>query len=306
MKALVVGVTGVIGQLLAKELLARGHSVSGLDLASEEAWPEGVRKWSGDLRRTITQEAVRIERPDVVVHLGTVSPLGKRGQSRARVNLRGTQAVVEAVLKFGVRQMLFIGSHAYYGAAPDLPLCHRENEPPYAVETFPELSDFVAAELMANVLLSTQPKVKLTVLRLCHSLGPSGRGALGRLLRGHRVPTVLGFDPLVQFMHEADLARAIRVAIEQELSGCYNVGGEHPLPLSTVIQNTGRVITPIPESLFRLSLGPFGLSEIPAGALSQFKYSILVDDGPFRTRTGFRSQFDETATLSQFASAFPV
>ena len=56
MKVLIVGVTGAIGQLLAKELVARGHRVSGLDMGSDDAWPEGVRRWQGDLRRSITQE----------------------------------------------------------------------------------------------------------------------------------------------------------------------------------------------------------------------------------------------------------
>jgi UDP-glucose 4-epimerase len=306
MKVLVVGVTGTIGQLLAKELVARGHFVSGLDLAPDENWPEGVRRWQGDLRRSITQEAIRVERPDTVVHLGTVSPFGKRGQARKRVNLQGTRAVLDAVAKFGVPHLLFVSSHAYYGAGPDLPLCHREDEPPYAVETFPELSDFVVAELMTAAAVAAQPNANSTILRFCHPLGPSGRGVLGRLLQGHRVPTVLGFDPLVQFMHEQDLASAIRVAIEQELSGVYNVGGEHPLPLSTIIQKTGRIMTPLPEALFRLSLGRFGLSEIPPGALSQFKYPIVVDDGPFRSRTGFRPEFGEESVLSQFAAAFPV
>ena len=247
-----------------------------------------------------------MERPDTVVHLGTVSPFGKRGKSRVHVNLQGTRALLEAVLKFGVERFLFVSSHAYYGAGPELPLCRREDDPPYAVETFPELSDFVAAELMTAATLAAQASTKFTILRLCHPLGPSGRGVLARLLRGHRVPTVLGFDPVVQFMHEQDLIGALRITLEQAVSGIYNVGGEHPMPLSALIQKTGRVITPLPEALFRLSLGPFGLSEIPTGALSQFKYPIVVDDGPFRSRTGFQPEFDEDAVLAQFATVFPV
>jgi UDP-glucose 4-epimerase len=129
---------------------------------------------------------------------------------------------------------------------------------------------------------------------------------LSHLLRGHRVPTVLGFDPVVQFLHERDVAIALCLAVEQRLRGIYNVGGSQPLPLSTIVQKLGRVMTPIPEALYRLSAGRFGLSDIPPGALSQFKYSVLVDDGLFRSRTGFSPQFDEDRALLDYREAFPA
>jgi UDP-glucose 4-epimerase len=305
MKILIFGIASAIGCALTAELLERGHVVCGQEHPKAEGCPEGVRVWRGDLRRNVAHEALREERPDAVVHLGTVSPFGRRGESIKRLNLQGTRAVLDAVSRNGVCQLLFVGSHAYYGAAPDLSLCHREDDPPYALETFPELADAVGADLMTASAMHRLSRTNTAILRICHCLGASGRGVLAQLLRGHRVPAILGFDPLVQFLDERDVAVALALALEHRLTGIYNVGGTRPLPLSTIVQKLGRSLTPIPEGLFRLSVGRFGLADLPSGALSQFKYSIVLDDGLFRSRVGFAPRFEEDEVLAAFREAFP-
>ena len=45
------------------------------------------------------------------------------------------------------------GKGRYYGAAPDAPLYHGEDEPPMALAVFPELADLVAADLYAATAL---------------------------------------------------------------------------------------------------------------------------------------------------------
>ena len=78
-------------------------------------------------------------------------------------------------------------------------------------------------------------------------------------LRGTRVPTVMGFDPLFQFMHEADVAEAICCALDARLRGVFNVSGPPPIPLSLIIRRCGRTRIPVPEALFRFALGQTGL-----------------------------------------------
>jgi UDP-glucose 4-epimerase len=207
---------------------------------------------------------------------------------------------------YGVKRCVFVGRHTYYGAAADSPLYHREEDPPMAVTTFPELADLVAADLYAGTALWRHPTLDTLVLRCCYTLGPALHGTLASFLRGKRVPTVLGFDPLFQFMHEDDLAAAIALTLDRGDRGVYNVAGPQPLPLSQIIRQTGRTPMPIPEPLFRLALGRFGLPRLPPGALSHIKFPVVVDDGPFRQATGFAPAFDEDATLTAFARAAPV
>ena len=64
---------------------------------------------------------------------------------------------------------------------------------------------------------------------------------------GKRVPMVLGFDPLFQFLHEDDMVRAILLTLEKRPRGVYNVAGPQPLPLSRVVREAGRVPVPLPE-----------------------------------------------------------
>ncbi len=147
------------------------------------------------------------------------------------------------------------------------------------------------------------PEIDTAVLRCCYTLGPLKQGTLAAFLRGPRVPTVLGFDPLFQFLHELDAARAIVLALSKQLRGVYNIAGPPPVPLSVVIRETGRQNLPIPELLFRGALGRFGLSMLPRGALEHVKYPVVIDGSEFADATGFVPEFTEDATMRAYRDA---
>lgn len=303
MKVLITGVSGSLGRLVTCDLLRAGHDVCGIDRRSWDDCPHGVRVYNTDLRGVGIHDRFRSERPDVVVHLAASSPFVPAGAARQRGNLVLTRALLDAVAQHGVSQLVFASRHLYYGAAADLPLVRREDDPPHGVQTFPEAADLIASDLMVSTALWRMPRMRTLVLRFCHPLGASGRGILAQLLQGTRVPTILGFDPLVQFLHSDDVARAICMGIELGLFGVYNVGGNRPLALSRIASALGRSTVSIPESLYRISVGRFGFPEIPAGSLSLLKYPIVVDDSAFRSRTGFVPRYDEMQTLEQYRAA---
>jgi UDP-glucose 4-epimerase len=140
---------------------------------------------------------------------------------------------------------------------------------------------------------------------MCYSLGTTGHGTLATFLRGPRVPTVLGFDPMFQFMHEDDVVTAIVHSLDKKPRGIFNVAGPDPVPLSVIIKETGRRAIPLPEFVINMSLGRMGLPRLPPGAISHIKYSVVVDPAAFRNATGFRHAFDEGATMRAFREAFP-
>src|SRR5262249_41535844 len=158
-------------------------------------------------------------------------------------------------IAYGARTVVFVGRHTYYGASSDSPLYHKEDDPPMALQTFAELTDLVAADLYAGTALWRFPQLKTSILRLCYTLGPARTGTLAPSLPGRAVRTVLGYDPLYQFVHERDAARAICIALAKNLHGVFNVGGPQPVPLSLIIKQTGRTQLPVPEPLFRFALG---------------------------------------------------
>lgn len=299
MKVLVAGCRGMTGRLLARALRDAGYDVCGMDRQEPLGVEPDVRVLKVDFRSTALADVFRAETPDVLVHLGLDAPLGLAGAERQRIHLAGTRALLDAVARYSVSTCVFVGQHLYYGAAADLPLYHRETDPPYGVETFPETADLIASDLMAASALWSVPQCRIAVLRFCHVLGTGTAGFLTQLTRGAKVPTVLGFDPLIQFLHPADIALAIHLAIAQGINGIYNVGAARPMPMSQLILGLGRSNVPIPEALYRVSVGRFGLPEIPASAIALLKYPIVVDDAAFRSRTGFMPKYDERATLEQ-------
>jgi UDP-glucose 4-epimerase len=302
-KILVVGISSAIGRLLTARLAASGHEVVGID---RRGWKDApIEVHDLDIRKRAAEDVFRKLRPNAVVHMGTVTSLVVSGEERYRINLGGTRAVFDHCRAYGAEHCIFVGRHTYYGAASDAPLYHTEDEPPMSLATFPELADLVAADLYASTALWRFPDLATTVLRLCYSLGPSGHGTLGAFLKGDRVPTLLGYDPLFQFMHEDDVACALVLALEKRSRGVFNVVGPPPVPLSIVVHETGRRTLPLPEFAFRFALGRFGLPKLPEGALGHVKYPVIADGSAFRLATGFAHAFGETRTMKDFREAFP-
>jgi UDP-glucose 4-epimerase len=306
MKVLVTGIASKVANLVGLELLAGGHEVVGIDRRPWTDAPKAVDMHEVDLRKRAAEEVFRKTRPDAVIHMATVTHLATRSEERYRINLGGTRAVFDFSRAYGVKQVLVVGRHTYYGATPDTPLYHTEDDPPLAMTSFPELSDLIAADLYATTALWRSPELTTAVLRICYTLGPSGTGTLCSFLHGARVPSILGFDPLYQFMHERDVARAIVLALTSKIRGVYNVAGPHPVPLSVLVRETGRQLVPLPEFVFNALLGRFGLPRLPPGALAHIKHPVVVDAASFRAATGFTYELDEVRTMHDFAAAFPV
>ncbi|MSP16495.1 MAG: NAD-dependent epimerase/dehydratase family protein [Myxococcales bacterium] len=307
MRVLIPGIAGSIGRLVAMRLKQGGHEIAGVDRRPWHGAAElGIEVHEVDIRKRAAEEVFRRFRPDAVVHMATVTHLTARSEDRYRINLYGTRAVFEHCHTYGAKRCLFVGRHTYYGAAADTPLYHPEEDPPMAVSTFPELGDLVAADLYAGTALWRYPAMDTLVLRLCYTLGPTLSGTLASFLRGKYVPMVLGFDPLFQFMHDHDAARAIVTALERGERGVWNVAGPPPMPLSTIVRRAGRTALPVAEPLLRFAMGRFGLPKLPRGAVTHIKFPVVIDDARFRAQAAWAPEHDAEATLDAFRRAAPL
>ncbi|MHC4391315.1 MAG: SDR family oxidoreductase [Planctomycetota bacterium] len=302
MKVLITGITGGLGRLVTHRLVEHGHEVIGIDRRDWHDAPAGVTILRADIRKRPAEEVFRTQRPDALIHMATVTHFTAGFEERFRINLGGTRRLFDHCHHYGVKQAVFVGRHTAYGAASDSPLYHTEDDPPLGGSTFPALADLVAADMYAASTLWRFPDLRTAVLRIVYPLGPSKRGTLASFLAGRRVPMVLGFDPLYHFMHEYDVARAIVMTLEQQLKGVFNVAGPPPVPLSVVCHATGRRPLRLPETVFPLLVGRFGLPKLPPGATNHVKYPIVLDDTLFKKTTGFKFEYDEEATLEGFGA----
>jgi UDP-glucose 4-epimerase len=289
MRVLIPGASGAIARKLAVRLTADApidfHNV--------------------DVRKRGAEEVFRHTRPEAVVHMATVTSLVMPGEERYQINLGGTRAVFEYSRAYGVQHCIFLGRHTFYGAGPDSPLFHVEDEPPLALNRFPELADLVASDLFAATALWRHPELVTSVLRACYTLGTTGHGTLAGFIHGKRVPMVMGFDPLFQFLHEDDLVEAIVQTLAKRPRGVFNVAGPQPLPLSRIVREAGRTPIPVPEFILEGLIGRFGFPHLPKGALTHIKYPVVVDAKSFREATGFQYAHDEIDTIASFRHAFP-
>ncbi|MCP3065751.1 SDR family oxidoreductase [Myxococcus sp. K38C18041901] len=306
MRVLIPGISGGIARKLALRLKKAGHEVAGVDIRPWDTAQEAdIQVFRGDVRKRVAEDVFRRWRPDAVVHMATVTAFTVPGAERGRINLDGTKAVFDHCAAHGVKQLLFVGRHTFYGAAPDSPLYHSEDEPPRALEAIPELADLVAADLYAATALWRLPEVTTAVLRLPYTLGAPGTGTLASFLKGRRVPLVLGYDPLFHVLQEEDVVTALQLALEKKIRGIFNVAGPPPIPLSVIVRETRRTAVPLPSQVLSFLLGRAGFPRLSVGALDHLRYPIVVDNRRFLEATGFEYQHSVADTLRIYREAAP-
>lgn len=288
---LITGISGSLGRLLAKHLLGRGHTVCGIDRAPWKNRPAAVTVYEADVRKTKTEDVIRKERPESIIHLAFIRHFAGSPATRHETNVNGTRHLIEYAVGHGVKNIVVFSSSYVYGALPENPFYMDETFPLSVSRTYPDMRDLAELDMLATAYIWQHPETAIAVLRPVSILGKQVRSALGRYLVHDYVPTVLGFDPMVQFIHEEDMATAFALAVEQRLRGVFNVVGPGAVPLTVAIREVGGTPVPLPEllirpivtRLFRLGLYPF-----PVGAIDFTKYQCTLNGDRFAAATGFQ------------------
>ena len=90
------------------------------------------------------------------------------------------------------------------------------------------------------------PELTVTILRMADVIGPELRGSQLALLSLPVVPSILGFDPRWQFVHEDDVIGVLEHAARAaSFQGVYNVAGDGVLALSEVASLLGKPLLPV-------------------------------------------------------------
>ncbi len=292
-KVLLTGIAGGQGRLVARRLL-EGFEVCGVDRVPWEGRPRGVTVHQVDLRKKKFEDVVRTEQPTAIVHMGFIRHFRTDPRLRHDVNVRGTKQLLDHCIHYGVQKLVVLSSGYVYGAFPENPYNMDEDHPLSASRSYPEIRDLVEVDTLATAFIWKYPHIRTCVLRPVNILGYYVQSMIGEYLRQPRVPTMMGFDPMMQFIHEEDICEAIALALAHGLQGVFNVVGPGAVPLHTAIRETGGRAVPLPEPLvrplfdrlFRLGLWPY-----PAGAIDFLKYPVTLDGSRFVEATGFKPLF---------------
>ena len=292
-KVLIVGVARGQGRLLARRL-SRDLRVVGVDTDDWERRPAGVPFYRTDVRSRAFEDALRKEQPDAVVHLGTVRHFRGPETQRFDVNVRGTRKLLDLCRSHAVRKLVVLSTSYVYGALPENPSFMAEDHPLLAGRNYPEIRDLVEVDALATTFMWQYPDIHTSILRPVPTLGYYSENSIVNYLRQARVVVMMGFNPMLQFMHEEDLAEAIALALERRLRGVYNVTGPGEVPLRTAIRETGGRPLPLPEPVARPLLARLfrlGLVRIPPGSIDYIKYPCTIAGERFAEATGFRPLF---------------
>jgi UDP-glucose 4-epimerase len=198
-------------------------------------------------------------------------------------NVIGTMNVLAACggADSPVRKVVVKSSAHYYGSERDDPAFFTEDmERPHPPRTALE-KDVVEAERAVEAFATRHPGITVTVLRFANALGPDLRTSHTALLGLPAVPSILGFDPRYQFIHEDDLHGVLEHAARHPLPGVYNAAGDGVLALSEVASLLGKPLAPVlPPWGTGLAAGAMRALRvrIPPEMLQQLRYGRGIDN----------------------------
>jgi UDP-glucose 4-epimerase len=292
-RLLITGIAGGQGRLIARRL-SDVFDVVGVDRVPWEGHPRHLRMHELDLRKRKFEDIFRTERPKAVVHLAFLRHFGADPELRHEVNVLGTKHLLEYCAAYGVERLVVLSSSYVYGALPENPYYMTEESALNISRTYPEVRDLAEVDTLCSTFLWRYPHIRTSILRPVNTLGYYVHSAVGRYLNLDYVPTIQGFDPMAQFIHEEDVAEAVALAVETGAHGVFNVTGPGAVPIRVAIRESGGMPIAVPEPLARLVLGrlfQLGLYPFPLGALDFVKYSCTIDGSRFQDTTGFTPLF---------------
>lgn len=295
---LITGICGRLGRRLARRL-HRERAVIGVDRRDFEGRPKDIAHHQIDIRRKKMQDIFRQERLGAVVHLGVMHDPRVGQMEHHSWNVIGFQRLLEYVAQYDVPKLIVLSSANVYGPRPDNPQFLTEDAPLLGGASFSEIRDLIEVDMLAQSFFWKRPETETVILRPVHILG-AVRNAPSNYLRLSVIPTLMGFDPMVQVLHQDDVVSAIVSALAPGLRGIYNVAGPPPSPLSRIIEMTGRPRVMVPHFLAKSAiqrLFRFRATSFPAPELDHIRYVCMVDDKKARDVLGYAPAHDMEETV---------
>jgi UDP-glucose 4-epimerase len=299
-KVVITGMSGRLGRVVARRLHQDGRwSIVGLDRRPFHGRPKDVEHYEVDLRSKKARDVFRTGDVHALVHMGVMHDPRASVAELYSWNVGGTSRLLEYCQAYGVKKVVVLSSANVYGPRPDNPQFLTEEAPLMAAQRFPQMRDLVEIDHLVSTFFWKARETETVILRPVHILGQV-HNAPSNYLRLDPVPVLLGFDPMVQVIHEKDVAHAIVRALATGVRGIFNLTGPGEVPLSVILKELGRRTVPVPHPLakplwavaFRL-----GLSSYPVGEFDFIRYVCMVDGSRAERELGFRPRFSLKETI---------
>ncbi len=289
-------ITGA-GGALARETMSRlktKYRIVAVDFRREVEFEYGIPSYHVDINKRNFEDIFRKHDFDGVLHLGRIGPDVSNRFSRYNTNVLGTQKLLELCRKYAVSQIIVLSTYFVYGAGPYNPSLMDESTPKKASELTQELVDAVELENLCIIYLWKHREMKMTLLRPCNIAGPGIRNSMSLLLARRFTPVLIGFSPMMQFIHINDMARAIVTALDKDRPGIYNVAPNDWIAYQDALDECGCRRLPVPSTpplLTKRISRMLKWKLFPVYLINYLKYPVIIDGGHFTRTFDFQTEY---------------
>lgn len=311
---LVTGVARPLGGRLVRRIrrdpdVDRVIGVDAVPPAHQLGGAEFVR---ADIRRPAIARVLAEHAVDTVVHMDvTGTPLGSGGRASVKeTNVIGTMQLLGACQKSPtVRRLVVKSSTSVYGSAPRDPAVFTETTPPKSLPSGGFAKDAVEVEGYVRGFARRRPDVAVCVLRFANILGPGADSPLAEFFSLPVMPTVFGYDPRLQFVHEDDVLDVLMLALDEPRrgtlnSGTFNIAGDGVLTLSQCSRRLGRPTMPVllpAVTWLGSALRTVGVTDFSPEQIRLLTHGRVVSTVQMRETLGFDPRFTTAEAFADFA-----
>jgi UDP-glucose 4-epimerase len=308
-RVLITGISGELAGRLARRLEQDPgvDYVVGVGLQEPSLDLERTEYVRADIRNPLTVKVLQTTEVDTVVHLHILAtPAGVGGRLQMKeINVIGTMQLLGACQRAErVAKVVMKSTTAVYGAGPRDPALFTEDQAARSEPRHGYIKDAVEIEGYARSFARRRPDVGLTLLRFANFMGPTIDTPFTRYFSFPVIPTPMGYDPRLQFLHEDDAVEALYRAVREDHPGVYNVAADGVALLSQAIRLLGRasvpVILPLVAPLASL-VRRLGVVDFPTDQLRFLLYGRVADITKLREQFGYRPRFSTREALLDFA-----
>lgn len=305
---LVTGAARHLGGLMVRSLV-RDPSVErviGVDVVPPRRPLLGAEFVRADIRNPVIGKVLSSADVDTVVHMGVIAtPLQAGGRTAMKeINVIGTMQLLAACQKSTTLKRLVVKStSSVYGAGPRDPALFTEEMSPKHQPTSGWAKDSVEVEGYVRGFARRRPDVEVAILRLANVIGPRVETAMTAYFTLPVIPTVLGYDARLQFVHEDDAIAALQRTTGSGATGVFNIAGDGVLVLSQAVRRTGRPTIAVPGALLGVvgrALAPTRLVDFSSEQVRFLTYGRAIDTGRSRRELGFAARRTTSAAFDEF------
>lgn len=265
-----------------------------------------------DIRQSGVARVLAEYAVDTVVHLAVTGGAANGGGHSAvkETNVIGTMQLLGACQKSPtVRRIVVKSSTSVYGGTSRDPAVFTETTEPKSLPPGGFAKDAAEVEGYVRGFARRRPDVAVCVLRLANILGPFADSALAEYFSMPVMPTVLGYDPRLQFVHEDDVLDVLRLAAGEPRrstlnSGTFNIAGDGVLLLSQCSRRLGRPTLPLPLSgvtWVGQALRAVGVTDFSPEQIRLLTHGRVVETAQMREVLGFEPMYTTAETFADFA-----